>query len=452
MVEHPTPLRTRRSVAGIVPALSIAAVLATGYGAFAVRRHELRLTTGYDLGIFEQSVRSWSRWHWPVAELKGPGFPLLGDHFSPIIAVLGPIYRLFPSPITLLVAQAVLLAAGVVPLVCWAHRASGRGTAVVVGFGYGLSLGIVNATAFDFHEIAFAVPLLAMVVNRLGQGHPQSAIGWALPLLLVKEDMGLIVTAVGILIVVRHPDRRRLGWIVAAAGLLCTVIVVVVVIPAVNPLKSNAYLPQLMGGGALHQPAVKVMTIVLLVAPTAFQALRSPLMLLALPTLAWRFLSANESYWVVGFHYDAVLMPIVFGSLVEVLGRRGRPAGVAVPVFCVLVTMVGFLSGPMKELTDKDLWSTPPRIVQELALLDRIPDGARVAAGNRVAPQLTSRTTVALATPDRIAAVDYLAVDLTDPWPADAADQTELLRLAYEAGFVTVGQAGNVLVLVRDGS
>lgn len=48
--------------------------------------------------------------------LKGPGYHLLGDHFHPLIATLAPTYRVFPTPLTLVVAQALLMAPAVVPL------------------------------------------------------------------------------------------------------------------------------------------------------------------------------------------------------------------------------------------------------------------------------------------------------------------------------------------------
>src|SRR5438128_4830822 len=52
------------------------------YTVVSVRQHARLHTTGYDLGIFEQAVRSWAHGHLPHSEIKGPNFPLLGDHFS----------------------------------------------------------------------------------------------------------------------------------------------------------------------------------------------------------------------------------------------------------------------------------------------------------------------------------------------------------------------------------
>lgn len=69
---------------------ALAAVFFALYTALSVRLHQRLLTTGYDLGIFEQAVRSYAHGRAPVSALKGPGFNLLGDHFSPVLASLAP--------------------------------------------------------------------------------------------------------------------------------------------------------------------------------------------------------------------------------------------------------------------------------------------------------------------------------------------------------------------------
>src|SRR5262249_12398336 len=152
------------------------------------QEHHSLHTYGFDLGIFEQAVRSWAHGQLPVADLKGPNFPMLGDHFSPILALLAPVYRLFPTASPLLVAQAVLLAVLAVPIVRLAQRFRQARDALVIGLGYGMSWGIAQAVEFDFHEYAFAVPLLAFSACALVEGRTRAAVWWALPLLLVKED------------------------------------------------------------------------------------------------------------------------------------------------------------------------------------------------------------------------------------------------------------------------
>src|SRR5260370_10939454 len=50
----------------------------------------------------------------------------------------------------------------------------------------------------EFHEIAFAVPLLAFSLSALVRGHLKAAVLWALPLVFFKEDQVFTVAALGL--------------------------------------------------------------------------------------------------------------------------------------------------------------------------------------------------------------------------------------------------------------
>ncbi|MFF3319693.1 DUF2079 domain-containing protein [Streptomyces sp. NPDC003035] len=408
---EPTPPRTlpptpwfRRP--GLLP-WGWSAALCLLYATVAVRRHQLLRTTGYDLGIFEQALRAYAAFRAPVVPLRGPDFNLLGDHFHPLLAALAPLYRLWPSPLCLLLAQSALLALAVVPLARWALRALGRRAAHAIAAAYGLSWGIASAAAFDFHEVALAVPLLAFALEALGRRRWGSAVVWAAPLLLVKEDLGLTLAAVGVYIAVKGP--RRLGVATAAAGLLGSLIEIKLLLPAFNPGGDYAHGGNLSDGhGSLlstlaHapldalRPDIKAMTLILVFAPSALLALRSPLAMIAVPTLAWRMVSENGFHWGTAFHYSAILMPVVFAGLIDVLSRETSARNVRASLATVLaVTAVMIPSFPLAQLAQRATWRTTPHIEAARALLARIPDGATVAASNRLAPQLTSRCEVVI--------------------------------------------------------
>ncbi|MFD7256126.1 DUF2079 domain-containing protein [Streptomyces sp. NPDC059874] len=270
------------------------------YVAVSLRIHEHLLSHSFDLGIFVQVVQSYAAGHLPVSEVKGPDFPVLGDHFSPILAVLAPLYWLWPSVKLLLVAQAALVAASVLPLAFWARRTLGSAAAVVIGVCYGVSWGIASGVGYDFHEWAFAVPLLAFSLTALGSDRLRAAAFWALPLVLVKEDLGLTVVVIGPLIAWRGgPGGRRLGIVTASVGLAATALVVPV-LSAFHPGGFDGYYashnPRTADSGSgdlldfLHTVTVglitaqeKVTTLILVLAPTLFLAVRSPLLLVALP-------------------------------------------------------------------------------------------------------------------------------------------------------------------------
>jgi uncharacterized membrane protein len=204
----------------------IALAMFAAYTTLSVARY-LRLSPGsWDLGIYTQYVRQLAHLHAPVVAIRGPGFNLLGDHFQPIVALVAPFFRLFPTPVTLLVAQALLTAVSVVP-VCRAARARlGTGVSRLIGAAYGFSWGLQQMIIFDFHEIAFAVPLLACSLSALVRRRPRAAAAWALPLVFVKEDQGLTVAAIGLVMIalaagtwVRRRRERPAGRPLAAAGL-----------------------------------------------------------------------------------------------------------------------------------------------------------------------------------------------------------------------------------------
>ncbi|MBV6703356.1 DUF2079 domain-containing protein [Kitasatospora aureofaciens] len=439
------------------------AVLFAVYAAVSVRDHQRILTTGFDLGIFEQGVRSYAHGHLPVSELKGPGFPLLGDHFSPILATLAPLYRLWPSPLVLLLAQAALLALAVVPLTSWARRTAGRTTALAVAFGYGVSWGIAQAVGFDFHEVCFAVPLLAFSLTALGEGRLPAAVGWALPLLLVKEDLGLTVAAIGVLVARR--GRVRLGLTTCAIGVVGTLLEVLVIIPAFNPGGKFTYLDSLSshqssGPGLteiVHTAAsgldVKSHTVVLLLAPTALLALRSTLLWAALPTLGWRFLSHNPAYWGTDYHYSAVLMPIVFAALIEAVATRpGGPRAARIQLAAgTAISDLLLPQFPLARLGEPATWQTDPRTAAAHRVLNHIPDGATVAASNSLVPQLTNRTTVCeFGVPDSIPRSEWIIVDTTTQnWPTTRAQQTQDIAAAQARGYQTVDDQDGYLLLHR---
>src|SRR5262249_58977506 len=59
---------------------------------------------------------------------------------------------------------------------------------------------------------------------------------------------------------------------------------------------------------------------------TVFIALGSPVALIALPSIALRFLSTNSAYWGTLWHYNATVMPVLFIAAAEAMARwRGLP-------------------------------------------------------------------------------------------------------------------------------
>jgi uncharacterized membrane protein len=67
--------------------------------------------SGVDLAIYDQTVKGYANLDAPYLPIKAQlPFNALGDHFTPIVTLLAPVYRVFPDVRTLLISQAALLA------------------------------------------------------------------------------------------------------------------------------------------------------------------------------------------------------------------------------------------------------------------------------------------------------------------------------------------------------
>ncbi len=197
------PAEPSRSGAYTDPVTWATAVAAFGaYAAISLFRLMQLNPSSWDLGIYTEYVKRYADLSAPIVDIRAPGFNLLGDHFQPIVAVLAPFFRVFPSSATLVVGQALLAAASIFPVSQLAREKLGVGPGRAIAVAYGFSWGLQQLAQFDFHEIAFAVPLLAFSLSALARGHTKAAVGWALPLVFVKEDQGFTVAAIGIYLIV----------------------------------------------------------------------------------------------------------------------------------------------------------------------------------------------------------------------------------------------------------
>jgi uncharacterized membrane protein len=411
----------------------IAALVFAVYLTISLFRYLQLNPLSWDLGIFAEAVKQYAHLRAPVADVRGPGFNLLGDHFSPIIALIAPFFLIAPSPITLLVVQALLTAVSVLPVSWAAADKLGRRAGAAIGAAYGFSWGLQQMINFDFHEIAFAVPLLAFSLSALIRGRTRAAVAWALPLVFVKEDQGFTVAVIGILMIIitrwqAAPGRRPAGpdgsrsdgqasartaiiggQLLIVWGIAWSVLAITVIVPHFNAGHQYQYWSDggtLSPGGHLSAAGlvrqfftswpVKLQTTLLLLLPTMFIALWSPLALVALPSIVLRFLGTSPNFWGTQWHYNATVMPILFLAAVDAIARtrarRSRAAATAVPETAALDT------------------AAPETVALDTAALDRAAAETGVAATGVAAGQRASWYAAALTEIDRHGAAAMLAV------------------------------------------
>lgn len=433
----------------------MAACCAVGYVTFAVTQWRLLESPSWDLGIFTQLARAYAGFDTPIVTIKGEGFNLLGDHFHPLLVLLAPVYWIHPSGVSLLIAQAVLFAFSAVPVTTVARELLGPVQGTLVGVAYALSWGLQGAVAAQFHEIAFAVPLLAASLAAYLRRRWWTCALWAAPLVFIKEDLGLTVAALGLVLWLRA-GQRRIGRLTVAWGVGWTALAIGVVLPLLHPDGTWDYYGRLAAGeeaadgpgdgaggvlatvAAAFVPAEKYVTLLLLVGAAGVIGVRSPLVWLWVPTLAWRFLGNVEYYWGWTWHYSAVLMPVAVAALLDVvsgrtgtghLGRRLVPArrwASAGTAAALLTTAIMTVTGPMNRLVEPETYAGSPRADVVDEMID-IVAGRTVEADIYLMAYLVPRSQVYWVGNEGNPPPDRLVLDATRrTWTDDVADAADL--------------------------
>lgn len=450
------------------PQYATLALSAAAFGWYAVFSLERRREhyTGLDLAIFEQAVARLARFQAPIATIKGAGFNLFGDHFHPIIVLAVPFHWIYPRAASLLVAQALATAISVWVVTRFAQRQLGSTPGFAVGLAYALGWALASALAFDFHEVMFGVPVMAVAVTAIHERRWSTAYAASVLLLFVKEDMAATVLAIGVVVYLK--GRRAGGVALVGAAVAWGAVTLLVVIPALSPTGRYMYL----SGDTPRSPinpeptgldltqfvlgSPRWQTLLLLLLPVLFAALLSPIALIAVPTLAWRFFSVNDAYWGTRLHYNAIVWPVLFVAGVDGLLRLARwrrlpreatPWFASAAMLAVAVSLLPFFA--FWPATRASFWQECARCGAARRAVASIPDNVSVAADPLLMPELVDRTTLYLLAPDlkdplgRAVPAQYVLLDEThrDLWPAPNWVSELRARLAAR-GFALVYTEG----------
>jgi uncharacterized membrane protein len=445
---------------------SLAAVVclfACGYGIFGVSEH-WRFSSSYDLAIFDQALWHLSRFEPPASSVSGFS-NILADHFYPILVLLTPLYWIAPAPETLIVAQALLLAASIAPVFFFLRRRLAYGPALALSAAYGFFWGLQQTAASDFHEMAFAPLFVATAIEAMDRK------GWKLfwtacfVLLLVKEDLVPVLTVLGVYLALIGEPKR--GAFLFVSSLLAFALIVRVLIPGFSESGTYTY-----GGAyaevvkkpwtipaALVTPVYKLRTLFFWFAPFLFLSLRSPFSVLLVPLALERFLSASPPHWGTAFHYSAPVAPIVAMSAGDGLARIAGGLKDDVTRRRLVVWAAGISVVLSAVLPGRQpLWRllVPARYVATRSTqtgyraLTVIPPEASVVAQAALLPHLSQRHELHVFTPDSPDAEFIVASATVSPWPSDTYDELgAAVNDRRRRGYAVVFEEDGWIVLKR---
>lgn len=368
-----------------------------------------------DLGNMVQAV--WSTAHGHVLQVTGATGRetiRLAGHVEPFLLLLVPLWWAWPSPLMLLVVQALAVSAGALP-VYWLARKHLQSNRAAAHFAFAYL--IYPATQFNaftkaagFHSASIAVPLILFAIWFLDEERLLPFAVFAVLAASTKEDIPAAVGCLGLWYAVRK-GRRWTGVSIFALGLSATLVNFLVIIPHFSPSGINPFAGRYaaVGGtpaGMLHKlvsdPAAfvhtvatthKLLYLVLLFGPFLGLWLLEPLLFLgALPPLVINLLSAKPEQTTVWYQYTAGIVPFLLAASIVGASRLKRdPNGVSLAVL-VSAGSLALLSPVLPAAGDIGAARGSNAVHQAKSYaLSLIPAGVPVSASNQLAGYLSAR-------------------------------------------------------------
>lgn len=427
----------------------------------SIRQHDSLQTHAFDLGFPDQVV--WNTAHGrPFAcSFSTWTTNFLGEHFSPILALLVPLYWVWSDVRALLIVQTVIIALGVFP-VFWLAKERLKSDLAGLSFSaaYLLFPALEAANMFDFHAETLAPPFLLFAFYYMERRRYKIFLLFAILAMACKEVIPLSISMMGLYLTFVKREWK-VGSLVIFGGLAWFLAALCFVIPHFITQGRSHFLPYYayLGEGpweiaitALTNPLLilrtfltpaKVKYIFDLLLPVAFTSLFSPqTFVLLLPSLALNLLSSYPPMSVLEeFHYAAPLVPFVIISSiygVEFLVRRATLPHLDEKRSLYLFSGVIFLASllhhhyhgftPLARHFQAPVVTARDRLAPQL--MASIPKEAAVSAQSNLFPHLSQREAIYLFPDPRTDKAEYIILDTQgEKYPLDDDEYEKFLNL-----------------------
>ena len=452
----------------------------TAYSSLSVLRHLHFSSSAFDLGIFDQAVWLYSRLEAPHITVRANllNEHVLGDHFHPILISLAPLYWLTDRVEALLIIQGFLFALAILPIFLFSEKRLGRWPAYMLALGYALFWGVQQAVEFDFHEVAFAVPVTAFAIYFIDEkrwGGYFLCIGL---LLITKENLAITVAFFGVYLIAFREFKR--GLLSLFIGMVWFSAVMGVFMPYFRGQGAYHYWTYIQFGTdfssaiktilknpllliqVLFTPAAKLRAYWYIFYPFLGLAFFSPLFILMIPLLAERFLSAQPNYWSMSYHYTALTSPVIamasadgLARLIRLFGTERPQRAVSLTCACVILSLNLYLlpRQPLWKLTSVDYWRLSQSDMTGRRAVKMIPAEASVAAQAPIVPHLSHRRRIFLLAYNLVSIPDADYIILSErldtfPYPG-FPEIKQYLGAQEEKGYERIFEENGWIILRR---
>lgn len=444
--------------------------------ALLVSKHDAFNTRVYDFARFSQAIWNTLDGKFLFESIRYRS--ILGDHFSPIMALAAPFLLIWPDERVLFFIQAlnVVVAGLLLYKIIHDKRPELAPWFLLVFF---LNPALHEVTLFEVRRIVYALPFLALALYALSKHNRWLMLLGLFLALLAKEDIGFFVFMIGLYLLIFERDWKwGVGLIILGAGWL--IIVSLWIIPLFNPSTAGEY-PQLYYfsflGNSLEEITQNLLADPLILLRrmfgqgqlTALWRILLPLglilpfleprwVLFTVPYVIILLISSDEDMYQIVKWYPGPVLVVLFAAIAvgwDRIPRRWERWAMAGLLVMAVVGYFLYSPAPLGGRYEADLYEVTDHDRLATQVLDSVPPGARVAAQPLYVPHLTYLSDLYHFPWIKIGHenIDYFLLDrFTEPYPYNVREiNDEISNMVADTSYVVVEEADGIYLFQNKG-
>ncbi len=462
---------------------------ASYFSFFTLRNHWNLRTAAFDMAIEDNVVFNAMRGELLKASpIFGPVGTHLGHHATFFAYLLVPFYALAPRAETLLIIQATLIGAAVIPLFLFARNRLGPYQAAFIAAMYVFYAPLHGANLYDFHYPPLGIGFVFWLAYLVDIGKYRWAVVPLLLSLSVREDMALSIFVLGAYFLLSGV-KPRAGLALSLVGIGYFLVMKMAFMPYIRDgelsfvwfyeklrpkggpggfagvLTTIGGNPSYTMGTLLESAKVKYFLQVLV--PFAFLPFRRSVgFVFCLPGMVMTLLSSRHASYDIGFQYtthwalEMFLASIVVLTMIkqpeytaDVRGETRVRSWLMALAFAMAATSYqhgailqhntarGGFTAFKFDRTEKDV----EQYEQLMALCSLIPPEAKVAGTERVLPHVSNRPDAYTVRSAGIQDAEYILF----PFHIGGVDVDRIYPVLFDESFGVVDVSGKFILAKR---
>lgn len=411
-------------------------------GIITVYRYLTYSNSTFDFGIFTQMYENMKQTGSISTTLeRNRVLSHFGVHFSPIFYIALPIYFIFPSPVTVQLIQAFMVALPVIPIVLISRKYKlSNWMTVGAVLLYALYPATAGGTLYDIHENCFLTFLILMAIWAIEKKKNILTAIMVLLVFFVKEDAPVYIMVLGTFYLFSRKDKKR-GLILMVTSAIYFIIATSVVksygLGIMDNRFSNLFYDQQKGLSQLIRTVLvnpgyvisqivanydangmeKIGYILLMFVPMAAVIFRngkkysrfiliSPVIVINLLTL---YVYQHDITFQYNFGSIALMMYLVIMNMADLKPKKAKVA-ISVAVICAGVMFMGSMAPRLNYYTSK--YSQDKVTYEKINIaLSAVPKNASVCASGFFTPHLKNLEMYDQNHLEETKYTDYLVID-----------------------------------------